>query len=270
MGGLGDEDGRPLPLGGVSQAPLHLEAARHHLLEGPFQGGAGQVQVGGGEGHPHEEGPPLGVGGVLLQIGDVGPMGVEETAHGGHDAGPVRTGDEKPRLLHGGYYIPMEARTTDLSDLYPEGEALPMVFKSFGGRARFAGRVRTLRVFEDNALVRKVLEEEGAGQVLFVDGGGSLRTALLGGNLARLAWEKGWAGVVVHGAVRDTEELREVPIGLLALAATPKKSAKEGKGEVDVPLKVLGVEVLPGSFLLADEDGLLLLPEPPSGVRSGG
>lgn len=164
----------------------------------------------------------------------------------------------------------MEARTTDLSDLYPEGEALPMVFKSFGGRARFAGLVRTLRVFEDNALVRKVLEEEGAGQVLFVDGGGSLRTALLGGNLARLAWEKGWAGVVVHGAVRDTEELREVPIGLLALAATPKKSAKEGKGEVDVPLKVLGVEVLPGSFLLADEDGLLLLPEPPSGVRSGG
>lgn len=167
---------------------------------------------------------------MLLQIGDVGPMGVEETAHGGHDAGPVRTGDEKPRLLHGGYYIPMEARTTDLSDLYPEGEALPMVFKSFGGRARFAGRVRTLRVFEDNALVRKVLEEEGAGQVLFVDGGGSLRTALLGGNLARLAWEKGWAGVVVHGAVRDTEELREVPIGLLALAATPKKAPRRARG----------------------------------------
>ncbi|WP_347241942.1 ribonuclease E activity regulator RraA [Thermus sp.] len=164
----------------------------------------------------------------------------------------------------------METRTTDLSDLYPEGEALPMVFKNFGGRARFAGRVRTLKVFEDNALVRKVLEEGGEGQVLFVDGKGSLRTALLGGNLARLAWEKGWAGVVVHGAVRDTEELREVPIGILALAATPKKSAKEGKGEVDAPLTVLGARVLPGSFLLADEDGILLLPGPPSGAQSGG
>lgn len=164
----------------------------------------------------------------------------------------------------------MEARTTDLSDLYPEGETLPMVFQSFGGRTRFQGRVRTLRVHEDNALVRRVLEEGGEGQVLFVEGGGSLRTALLGGNLARLAWERGWAGVVVHGAVRDTEELREVPIGILALAATPRRSAKEGKGEVDVPLRVLGARVLPGSFLLADENGLLLLPGPPTGARSDG
>ncbi|GGN05190.1 4-hydroxy-4-methyl-2-oxoglutarate aldolase [Thermus composti] len=164
----------------------------------------------------------------------------------------------------------MEARTPDLSDLHPEGETLPMVFKSFGGKTRFAGRVRTLKVFEDNALVRRVLEEGGEGQVLFVDGGGSLRTALLGGNLARLAWERGWAGVVVHGAVRDVEELKDVPIGILALAATPRKSAKEGKGEVDVPFKVLGARVLPGNFLLADENGLLLLPEPPSGVQSGG
>ncbi|AFH38629.1 4-hydroxy-4-methyl-2-oxoglutarate aldolase [Thermus thermophilus] len=164
----------------------------------------------------------------------------------------------------------MEARTPDLSDLHPEGETLPMVFKSFGGKTRFAGRVRTLKVFEDNALVRRVLEEGGEGQVLFVDGGGSLRTALLGGNLARLAWERGWAGVVVHGAVRDVEELKDVPIGILALAATPRKSAKEGKGEVDVPLSLLGVRVLPGSFLVADEDGILLLPGPPSGGQSGG
>lgn len=164
----------------------------------------------------------------------------------------------------------MEGRTTDLSDLYPEGETLPMVFRSFGGKSRFAGRVRTLKVFEDNALVRKLLEQEGQGQVLVVDGGGSLRTALLGGNLAQLAWERGWAGVVVHGAVRDTAELKEVPIGLLALAATPRKSAKEGKGEVDVPLSLFGAQVLPGSYLLADEDGLLLLSAPPSGGQSGG
>jgi regulator of ribonuclease activity A len=145
-----------------------------------------------------------------------------------------------------------------------------MVFRDFGGKTHFFGRVRTLKVFEDNALVRRVLEEGGQGQVLFVDGGGSLRTALLGGNLARLAWERGWAGVVVHGAVRDAVELKEVPIGVRALAATPKKSAKEGKGEVDVPLSLLGVRVLPGSFLVADEDGILLLPGPPSGGQSGG
>ncbi|TBH20625.1 ribonuclease E activity regulator RraA [Thermus thermamylovorans] len=164
----------------------------------------------------------------------------------------------------------MEWRTADLSDLHPEGETLPMVYRSFGARARFAGRVRTLKVWEDNARVREVLETGGQGQVLVVDGGGSLRTALLGGNLARLAWERGWAGVVVHGAVRDVEELKEVPIGLLALAATPRRSAKEGRGEVDVPLSLPWARVLPGNFLLADEDGLLLLPGPPNGGQSGG
>lgn len=170
----------------------------------------------------------------------------------------------------GSYDRPMGGRTADLSDLHPEGETLPMVFRRFGGKGRFGGRVRTLRVWEDNAPVRQVLEAGGAGQVLVVDGGGSLRIALLGGNLARLAWERGWAGVVVFGAVRDTEELREVPIGLLALAATPRRSAKEGRGEVDVPLDLLGARVLPGSYLMADEDGLLLLPAPPSGGQSGG
>ncbi|MDM7323841.1 MAG: ribonuclease E activity regulator RraA [Thermus sp.] len=164
----------------------------------------------------------------------------------------------------------MDWRTTDLSDARLEAETLPMVFKSFGGKERFQGRLRTLKVFQDNALVRRVLEEEGAGQVLVVDGGGSLKIALLGGNLARLAWERGWSGVVVHGAVRDTEELREIPIGILALAATPRKSAKEGLGEVDVPLDLLGARVLPGSYLFADEDGILLLPWPPGGGQSGG
>jgi regulator of ribonuclease activity A len=163
----------------------------------------------------------------------------------------------------------MELSTTDLSDLHPEAVAVPMVYQAFGGKRRFAGRVRTLKVLEDNALVRQVLEE-GGGEVLFVDGGGSLRTALLGGNLARLAWERGWAGVVVHGAVRDTAELAALPLGVLALAATPKKSAKEGKGEVDVPLSLPWGTVLPGSYLVADEDGLLLLPSPPSGGQSGG
>jgi regulator of ribonuclease activity A len=100
----------------------------------------------------------------------------------------------------------MELSTADLMDLYPKALLLRPIFRDFGGKRRFFGRVRTLRVFEDNALVRRVLEE-GQGQVLVVDGGGSLRSALLGGNLARLALERGWSGVVVHGAVRDAEEL---------------------------------------------------------------
>lgn len=164
----------------------------------------------------------------------------------------------------------MELSTTDLSDLHLEAIWLGPIFQDFGGRVRFSGRVRTLRVFEDNALVRRVLEEEGQGQVLVVDGGGSLRSALLGGNLARLALERGWSGVVVHGAVRDTEELKRLPLGVKALAAVPQKSAKEGRGLVDVPLAFAGARILPSWFLVADGDGILLLPEPPSGGQSGG
>jgi regulator of ribonuclease activity A len=163
----------------------------------------------------------------------------------------------------------VELSTTDLSDLHPEALWLRPIFRDFGGKVRFSGRVRTLRVFEDNALVRKVLEE-GQGQVLVVDGGGSLRSALLGGNLARLALERGWSGVVVHGAVRDAEELKGLPLGVKALAAVPRKSAKEGRGLVDVPVAFAGARILPSWFLVADEDGILLLPEPPSGGQSGG
>lgn len=164
----------------------------------------------------------------------------------------------------------MELSTTDLSDLHLEAIWLRPIFRDFGGRVRFSGRVRTLRVFEDNALVRRVLEEEGQGQVLVVDGGGSLRAALLGGNLARLALERGWRGVVVHGAVRDTEELKSLPLGVKALAAVPRKSVKEGRGLVDVPVAFAGARILPWWFLVADGDGVLLLPEPPSGGQSGG
>jgi regulator of ribonuclease activity A len=164
----------------------------------------------------------------------------------------------------------MELSTADLMDLYPKALLLRPIFRDFGGKRRFFGRVRTLRVFEDNALVRKVLEEDGRGQVLVVDGGGSLRSALLGGNLARLALERDWSGVVVHGAVRDAEELKGLPLGVKALAAVPRKSAKEGRGLVDVPVAFAGARILPSWFLVADEDGILLLPEPPSGGQSGG
>ncbi len=145
-------------------------------------------------------------------------------------------------------------------DQHPHLAVAEPIFQDFGGTKVFFGPIVTLRVFEDNALVRKTLEAEGQGRVLVVDGGGSLRTALLGGNLARLAWEKGWAGVVLFGAVRDVEELRTYPIGIRALAPCPRKSAKEGKGEMGVVLRFAGVGFHPGHWLYADEDGIVLSP----------
>ena len=122
----------------------------------------------------------------------------------------------------------------------------------------FSGEVETLWVFEDNALVRPTLETPGRGRVLVIDGGGSVRTALLGGQLAALAAENGWSGVVIYGAVRDLPELRTTKVGIKALAAVPRRSAKQGKGARGVPVTFAGVEFRPGDRLWADEDGLLV------------
>ena len=103
------------------------------------------------------------------------------------------------------------------------------VFRDYGGVRSFSGEIETLRVFEDNALVRATLETAGRGRVLVVDGGGSVRTALLGGQLAALAVENGWSGVVIFGAVRDLPELRNTKLGIKALAAAPRRSAKQGR-----------------------------------------
>src|SRR4051812_191976 len=120
----------------------------------------------------------------------------------------------------------MTHATTDLSDAHPEAQVCDPVFQAYGGRPAFAGPIATLKVFEDNALVRDALERPGDGRVLVVDGGGSLRCALLGGNLAVLAAENGWAGVVINGAVRDVDEIDAQPIGVRALAAMPRRSHK--------------------------------------------
>lgn len=128
----------------------------------------------------------------------------------------------------------------------------------FGGRPRFAGRVRTVRCHEDNVILRSLLEQPGDGAVCVVDGGGSARVALLGDNVANLAVDNGWAGIVVHGAVRDVAELREVPIGITSLGTCPRRSAKEGAGEVDVDVTFGGVTFHPGDLVFTDEDGLLV------------
>ncbi|NCV85041.1 MAG: RraA family protein [Oxalobacteraceae bacterium] len=135
---------------------------------------------------------------------------------------------------------------------------LPPVFKKFGKRSRFSGPARTLKVFEDNVLVRAALETPGEGSVLVIDGGGSLRCALVGGNLGVLAQNNGWAGIIVNGCVRDSEELNQCDVGIRALAIHPRRSFRKGLGENDLVVDIAGVMVRPGDWVYADADGILV------------
>lgn len=149
--------------------------------------------------------------------------------------------------------------TTDLCDEFgAEVRVAEPLFRDWGGSPSFAGPIETLRVFEDNALVRAALEAPGHGRVLVVDGGGSLRTALVGGNLAALAHQNGWAGIVVHGCIRDAAEIAGIPVGVKALNASPRKSAKAGAGERGVPVTFAGVTFESGAHLYADRDGIVV------------
>lgn len=158
----------------------------------------------------------------------------------------------------------MKPVTTDLCDaheaLLADGSlrVLAPVFRHFGKLAAFAGQAATLKVFEDNSLVRDVLETPGQGRVLVIDGGGSLRCALVGGNLGVLAQKNGWAGIVVNGCVRDTDELNACDIGVRALAAHPRKSQKRNVGERDVAVQMPGAVVRPGNWIYADADGVIV------------
>jgi regulator of ribonuclease activity A len=149
--------------------------------------------------------------------------------------------------------------TTDLCDAHAAEVAVAApAFRSFGGRRRFAGAIATIRCYEDNSLVRERLAEAGAGRVLVVDGGGSLKCALVGDQLGALGVENGWAGVVVNGCVRDTAALGAMDLGVLALAAHPLKSVKRGVGERDVAVAFAGVTFRPGAWLYADDDGVIV------------
>jgi regulator of ribonuclease activity A len=157
----------------------------------------------------------------------------------------------------------MSFQTVDLVDAHQERvQSCELQLRQFGGRRRFSGPIRTLRVFEDNALVRATLETPGNGAVLVVDGGGSLRTALVGDVLAALGVEHGWSGLVIWGAVRDVERLATLAIGIKALGSNPMRSAKHGHGERDVPVRFGGVTFAPGAHLYSDDDGILVSAEP--------
>lgn len=157
--------------------------------------------------------------------------------------------------------------TCDLCDAHKadaDGEfrVLPPAWRSFGGRARFAGPVSTVKCHEDNSRVKEAVESPGLGRVLVVDGGGSLRRALVGGNLAAAAANNGWAGLVVDGAVRDAGELAGCDVGIRALALNPMPTLRRGEGQRDVPVQMQGVWVRPGDWLYADADGMVVAPAP--------
>jgi regulator of ribonuclease activity A len=153
--------------------------------------------------------------------------------------------------------------TADLSDAYPESvHVIEPLFRDYGATDHFSGPVETIQVFEDNALVRRTLEDRGDGRVLVVDGGGSLRCALVGGRVAQLACSNGWSGLLINGCVRDLLELARIPIGIRALNATPVRSSKEGKGSVGLAVRFAGVVIVPGQILYADQDGTMLADRP--------
>jgi regulator of ribonuclease activity A len=132
------------------------------------------------------------------------------------------------------------------------------MFKSYGAHPKFSGRIATLKVFEDNSLVREALASPGEGRVLVVDGGGSLRCALVGDQLGALGVRNGWAGIVVWGCIRDSVVINGQAIGIRALATNPRKSIKKGAGDKDVDVSFGGVTFRPGDWLYADEDGVIV------------
>lgn len=156
----------------------------------------------------------------------------------------------------------MPVSLPDLCDTHAEKlTVLEPVFHDFGARECFSGPVATVKCFEDNSVVKQTLGEPGEGRVLVVDGGGSLRCALLGDMLAALAAQNGWAGIVINGCVRDVEITRGIEIGIRALRAYPVRSEKRGEGQRDVPLWFAGAVVHPGNMLYADANGIAVAEE---------
>ncbi len=151
--------------------------------------------------------------------------------------------------------------TADLADAHPGSQVAGPGLRHFGGQGRFFGPIATILCFEDNSRVRELVGTEGHGRVLVVDGGGSMQCALLGDLLGEKAVQNGWAGVVVNGCVRDTRQLGELPLGVMALESHPRRSEKRGLGEVGIPVRFAGVTFEPGWYLYADEDGLLVSAE---------
>lgn len=155
----------------------------------------------------------------------------------------------------------MTFATADLCDRFADRENFQIaepLFRQFGNRRLFSGRITTLKVFEDNTLVRSTLEEKGNGRVLVIDGGGSRRCALLGDTLAQLALENGWQGIVVYGCIRGVALIDQLPLGVMALNTHPLRSRKHDHGERDLMITFAGVNFKKDHYLYADSDGIIV------------
>ncbi len=153
--------------------------------------------------------------------------------------------------------------TCDLCDAHPEdAQAITGVaWRSFGGRVRFHGQIETVKCFEDNSRIKELLATPGKGKVLVVDGGGSLRRALLGDLIAAAAVRQGWEGVILFGACRDVEVLATLDIGIFALGAVPLKTDRRGEGQQHLPIHIAGQLIRPGDFVYADPNGVIIAPK---------
>ena len=152
-------------------------------------------------------------------------------------------------------------KTADLCDEHSDSlsVAAPM-FNDYGKNISFAGGISTVKCFEDNSLVRQQLETQGNGRVLVVDGGGSMRCAMVGDMLAKLGADNGWSGILVYGCIRDSGVIATIDIGVKAIATHPLKSVKKGAGEIDISVHFADIDFIPGHFLYADEDGVIVSP----------
>ena len=153
--------------------------------------------------------------------------------------------------------------TSELCDLYAEQvDVVEPIFSSFGGVSNFCGKVTTVKCFESNGLIAEVFEENGEGRVLVIDGGGAVRRGLIDAELAQLAVDNGWEGIIVYGAVRQIQQLENLDIGIHALAPIPVSADESSAGESDVPVNFGGVTFFPEDYIYADLTGIILSQEP--------
>lgn len=156
----------------------------------------------------------------------------------------------------------MEYNTSALCDIYfDQIDVVEPMFSNFGGCASFAGQITIIKCFEDNGIIRSILQEDGEGRVLLIDGGGSLRRALIDAEIAALAEENNWEGLVVYGCVREVDELEDMSIGIQALASIPVGAVSQEVGEVDIPVNFGGVTFVPDDYLYADNTGIIISQE---------
>ncbi len=157
----------------------------------------------------------------------------------------------------------MKYVTPDLCDAYPDlVRVVEPMFQNLGGRDSFGGQIVTVKCFEDNSVVKEQVGKDGKGKVLVVDGGGSMRAALLGDMLAEQAAKNGWEGILVYGCIRDVDVIMETSLGVQALGTHPKKTDKRGIGDLNVPVTFGGVTFVPGEYLYADNNGVIVSAEP--------